>query len=221
MDRRTSKDGIELQWATNVLGPHPHASPPAAARGERRGADRQRRIHGGRQARPRRRRMREARVQRGGRLRRDEAGEPDADVGMGAASRGEAGRGERPFSRPREHGAESKRSGIFKVVFAMTKLFAKSAADGADAAIWLASSDEAGRVSGRFFDGARRCRANSAERPQRSVSGRFATRCSCEAANVPSHRRWRYWRAFEVARDVSRRVTRIHLTVRNASYGPY
>jgi hypothetical protein len=44
-------------------------------------------------------------------------------------------------------------AGIFKVVFAMTKLFAKSAADGADAAIWLASSDEAGRVSGRFFDG--------------------------------------------------------------------
>jgi retinol dehydrogenase-12 len=43
-------------------------------------------------------------------------------------------------------------SGVFAVVFQLTKLFAKTAAQGADTAIWLAASPEVEGKTGTFFD---------------------------------------------------------------------
>jgi NAD(P)-dependent dehydrogenase (short-subunit alcohol dehydrogenase family) len=42
--------------------------------------------------------------------------------------------------------------GIFKVLFTLTKLFAKTPEQGADTIIWLASSPDVAGVTGKFFD---------------------------------------------------------------------
>ena len=108
--RRVSPDGIELTWATNVLGYFLVTElllPPLQAAGKApRG---QRRLAARRRPRPRRRAVREAAVERPRGLRAEQAGGPHADLGPRPAARRH--RGHAPTRAPRLRGHRDLRQG--------------------------------------------------------------------------------------------------------------
>jgi NAD(P)-dependent dehydrogenase (short-subunit alcohol dehydrogenase family) len=152
LKREVSTDGIELQWATNVLGPHLLTQlllPLLEASG-----------HG--------RIVNVASTAAGGLDLADPGFEKRKYSGVSAYSATkQANRmltwalAERLKGKPVVANAVSPGlvatelnrnvSGFFKFFFAMTKPFAKSPQDGADTAIWLAASPEPQGASGKFF----------------------------------------------------------------------
>lgn len=152
MDKQLSPDGLEMQWATNVLGPHLLTSllvePLKAARGRvvnvastaAGGLDLEdvnygKRKYSGVNAYS-------ATKQANRMLSWAWADKLKADgITVNAMSPGLVN-------------TDLNRSagGIFKVLFKLTKLFAKTPEQGADTIVWLALSPEVANVSGKFFD---------------------------------------------------------------------
>jgi retinol dehydrogenase 12 len=153
MDRQTSRDGLELQWATNVVGPHlltrlllplleasgagriVTVASTAAAGLDLEDVEHSKRKYSGATA--------YSATKQANRMltwawARRLAGKK---VVVNALSPGLVN-------------TELNRnaSGIFAVLFSMTKFFAKTAAQGADTTIWLAASEEAAGSTGKFFD---------------------------------------------------------------------
>ena len=151
--KETSADGVEMQWATNVLGPHllTRLLLPAL------------------QASGRGRVVNVASTAAGGMDLKDPEFKTRKYSGVSAYSASKQanrvltwGLAERLKGTgvvanalsPGLVNTELNRNagGIFRIVFTLTKLFAKTARDGADTAIWLAASPEVEGVTGKFFD---------------------------------------------------------------------
>jgi NAD(P)-dependent dehydrogenase (short-subunit alcohol dehydrogenase family) len=152
MERKESPDGLEMQWATNVLGPHLLTSlllePLKAARGRivnvaSTGAgdldfediNFQRRAYSGVKA-------------------YFQTKQANRMLTWAWADRLKADGITANALSPGLVNTELNRGagGIFKVIFTLTKLFAKTAEQGADPIIWLASSPDVAGVTGKFFD---------------------------------------------------------------------
>jgi NAD(P)-dependent dehydrogenase (short-subunit alcohol dehydrogenase family) len=152
MERQVSPDGLEMQWATNVLGPHLLTSllvePLKAARG---------------------RLINVASTAAGGLDLEDVHFERRGYSGVKAysatkqanrmltwawAERLKADGITANALSPGLVNTELNRSvgGIFKALFTLTKLFAKTPEQGADTIVWLASSPEVAGVTGKFFE---------------------------------------------------------------------
>lgn len=152
MERQVSADGLEMQWATNVLGPHLLTSllvePLKAARG---------------------RLVNVASTAAGGLDLEDVGYEKRAYSGVKAYSATKQANRMLTWAwadRLKAEGITANAlspglvntelnrgaGGIFKALFTLTKLFAKTPEQGADTIVWLASSPEVAGVTGKFFE---------------------------------------------------------------------
>lgn len=152
MDRQLSPDGLEMQWATNVLGPHLLTSllvePLKAARG---------------------RVVNVASTAAGGLDLEDVNCEKRKYSGVNVYSATKQANRMLSWAWADKLKAEGitvnamspglvntelnrGAGGIFKMLFTLTKLFAKTPEQGADTIVWLALSPEVANVSGKFFD---------------------------------------------------------------------
>lgn len=153
IDRQTSRDGLELQWATNVVGPHLLTRlllPQLEASGAGRIVNVASTAASGLDLDD----VEYAQRKYSGAVAYSATKQANRMLTWAWARRLAGQKVVVNALSPGLVNTELNRnaSGIFMVLFAMTKFFAKTAAQGADTTIWLAASDEVAGTTGKFFD---------------------------------------------------------------------